>query len=103
MDRITFRTILRRYADLLRSGHTDTDLSPRQRRLAAVVLATASNDGYADVYYPPTDATRQSVVDRLVQVTWNGNAGAYMDAIGKSARDDFDLAYGRALEVIRNA
>jgi len=99
--RATYRDILRSYADKLRSGHTDTDLTPRQRRLAAVLVITASNDSRATCEYPPREDTRSDITKALGDDLWGANYHALLGAISPSAAHDGAEALQRALEVIR--
>ena len=96
------RDIIRHYADTLRSGASDTDLTPRQRRLAAVILATASNDSRATAPYPLPDSERVALARAMVDALWNGNALALMQAVGPSAADDYAIASERAATILRH-
>jgi hypothetical protein len=96
------RDIIRHYSDNLRNGATDTDLTPRQRRIAAVILATASNDILALTDYPAPDSVRVDIARRTVDALWNGNAMALMQAIGPSAAADYGIASDRAATILRN-
>lgn len=102
MDRYTYRDLLRVYADGLRNGTNDRELTPRQRRLAAVALATASNDGRAAVLYPPTDQTREDVARAMGDALWTGNARAFADAISPATGEDLGVAIELAATVLRN-
>lgn len=102
MATYTYRDLIRKYADDVRNGHADNDLTPRQRRLAAVVLATASNDGRAAVVYPPSDQTRDDVIRAAGDALWTGNAHALLQAVSPSADDDYSTAVERAMESLRN-
>jgi hypothetical protein len=101
ITRATYRDMLRRYADLVRNGTADSDLSPRQRRLTAVIVATASNDARADIAYPPTDWDRDTVTRAMGDALWTGNARALLQAVGPSADDDYSIALDRASAIVR--
>lgn len=98
----TYQDLIRKYADDIRAGWADSDLTPRQRRLTAVALATASNHGFATVLYPPSDSTRTDVIRAAMNRLWDGNAAALMEAIGPAARADYSVATERAMAILRN-
>jgi hypothetical protein len=95
-----YRDIIRSYSRTVSTGHSDTDLTPRQRRLVHVLLNLASNDATAP--YPPTDTDRVRAVKRLGEIMWD--ARPLLDALapGKSAQDDVQVALDRAIEVLRS-
>ena len=98
---LTYQTVIRTYSASMASGHADVDLTPRQRRLTHVLLNLASNAGWACVVYPPTDETRAGVRKALGAIVWD--ARPLVDAaIGRPSDRDFDIALGRALEVLTN-
>lgn len=101
MDRLTYRAIVRSYADMVRKGHSDTDLTPRQARMCATVLATASNDGAADQPYPLRPDVLEAIIGRLGDALWNGNARAFADAVSPSAGQDLGTAIERAYVILR--
>lgn len=101
MDPITFQTIIRQHADLTRRGLVHPDLTPRQARLTAVVLATASNDaGALATYATLTAEARQAIVTRTWNRLWDGNVDAFAEASGKAIREDTSLAFGRAHSIL---
>jgi len=101
VERITYRDVMRRYADLVESGHADADLSPRERRFCAVFVRTASNDYGASVLYPPTDETRSEIVQRAARALWDGNARALVTAASPSADASYARAMSRAWDIVR--
>jgi len=101
MERYTYRDIIRTYANDLRAGLCDTDLTRQAQRLTAVCLATASNAGYAAVYYPPTDQTREDVARAMGAALWDGNVRAFTDAVSPATGRTFETALQRASEILR--
>ena len=97
----TFRELIRIYGDNLENGHTDTDLTPRQRRLTVLALNTASN-GPTDMNYPPTSTERLNVIRRLNNVMWEGNVGFFVEIANRAARADLTVAHERAIEILNN-
>ena len=95
----TYLDVLRSYSRTVDTGHSDTDLTGRERRLVAVLLNLASNAGC--VVYPPTDQTRADVAKYLGDIVWN--ARPLVEACGPRAlADSFERAHERAVEIIRN-
>ena len=100
MPLMTYQTLIRAYSDNVSKSLADTDLTPRQRSLTATMLNLASNAGYAQCYYPPTDRTRDDVVKHLSDVMWDARWLAL--AVSKSADADITVAHERAIEILRN-
>jgi len=98
----TYRDLIRKYSADVMSGHADRDLSPRKRRLTAVLLNLASNTGWADVPYPPTPETRDLACQYLGKIVWDGGAGALVRATSPAAADDFSISLDLALTILRN-
>ena len=96
----TYRDLIRKYSADVLSGHADRDLSPRKRRLTAVLLNLASNAGYAAVAYPPADATRDDTCRYLGGIVWN--ARPLVEATAPAAADDFGISLDLALTILRN-
>lgn len=97
---LTYQNIIRSYSKTVSTGHSDTDLTPRQRRILHVLLNLASNEYQATVIYPPTDQTRDDVVRE-----WGVKTRDFIfiaQAFGSAASDDFDKAFSRAIECLRN-
>jgi hypothetical protein len=86
--------VIRSYADTVLSGHSDTDLTPRQRRYCGILLNTASNAAYA--FYPPSDADREAAVKRIHDLVWD--AGALFT---NAERADLGTACERATASLR--
>ena len=66
---MTFQWIIRRYADLVLKGQSDTDLTARQRKYLGVLLNLASNR--AGTAYPPTPEDRERLVDYMIERAWD--------------------------------
>lgn len=97
----TYRDLIRKYADDVRRGTAGTDLTPRQRKLCALILATGSNDPFASVAYPPTDDGREQIIRRLLDSLWNANVSTFMDTLGPTIRADYGIAAERAVTILR--
>lgn len=96
----TYRELISKYSDDVNKGYADRDLTPRQRRVCHVMLNIASNATAGYAYYPPSDQTRDDVVKHLQDVVWDGKWLAY--AMAPRSEDDFDTAYSRAIDILRN-
>lgn len=102
---LTLRDILRNYADGLRDGRHDTDRSAKVRNIAAVVLATASNDPIADFLYmsvPTLSDDRGTLVRRTSDRLWNGNVRAFADALAPRSQADFEAGLTLGFDILRN-
>lgn len=108
MNPITYASVLRDYGATLRADLADTDLTPRARRVAAVVIATASNDGASSNAYGAVHddvAIREAIIARTANLLWNGNARAFMMAAsGGRAQAERDIEAGieRGFTILRN-
>lgn len=96
----TYRDLIRKYSRDILSGHADRDLSPRKRRMTAVLLNLASNAGHAAVAYPPTDGDRQMTCKYLGEIVWD--ARPLVEATAPAAADDFGISLDLALTILRN-
>ena len=96
----TYQDLIRKYSADVAAGHADTDLNPRERRLAVVMLNLASNAGRAAVYYPPTDGTRDETVAYLAEIVWQ--ARPLVDAVSPASGEAFEHAHARAIECLRS-
>lgn len=101
MDRLTYRDIVRTYADNVRNRHADTDLTQRQAKFTALVLTTASNDGATSQPYPLAEDVTQAVVTRTLNLFWDGNVSLFLDIASQGAREDFDVAVSRAVTILK--
>lgn len=97
---LTYRDIIRTYSASVASGHFDTDLNPRERRLCSVMLNLASNAGMAAVVYPPTDGTRDETVKHLANISWD--ARPLVDACSPASAAAYETAIERAIAALRN-
>jgi hypothetical protein len=97
----TFQSLIRQYAHMVADGHSDTDLSPRQRRMVQVLLNTASNLGWAVVAYPPTDDTRGDIIAEFLRGQRDSNAFALAQAAGPAVDRDYSLAIERTVNILR--
>ena len=95
----TYRDLIRKYSADVAHGSADTDLTPRERRLASVLLNLASYAPIASFYYPPTDSTRDLVAQHLAEIIWS--ARPLVDAVSPASGDAFERAHERALQVLR--
>ena len=95
----TYCELVRKYSADVASGHADTDLSPRERRLTSVMLNLASNASIAGVYYPPTDSTRELVIHHLSDIAWD--ARPLVTACSPASDDAFTAAIERAITILR--
>jgi len=92
---MTFQQVIRSYAKTVLSGHSDTDLTPRQRKYTGVLLNMASNRATAD--YPPTTEQRERLVDYAIEVAF--------DVVGfltPREAEDMNEASPRAVMALRN-
>jgi hypothetical protein len=96
----SYQELIRIYSKSVADGTSDTDLSPKERRLTSVLLNLASNHGMASVAYPPTDKTRDDVVRELGKILWD--ARPLVEAAAPMLGDSFDKAITRAIESLRN-
>jgi hypothetical protein len=96
----TYQDLIRIYSKSVADGVSDTDLSPRERKLTAVLLNLASNTGHANTAYPPTDAVRDAVVKSLGSILWD--ARPLVEAAAPMLGDSLDKAITRAIESLRN-
>jgi hypothetical protein len=99
VNQYTYRDIIRHYSADVAKGSADTDLKPRERRLASVMLNLASNASIAMVYYPPTEPTREIVVHHLSDIVWD--ARPLVDACSPASGDAFQTALDRAIVILR--
>lgn len=100
MNGTTYGDILRKYADLIASGHTDTDLPEGPERTYTERLvrrAAASGVIGAAVIYPPSDSSRDEVSAAL-------HRSYAVAAIGVLPENEsaFHGAMIRAVDIIRN-
>lgn len=101
----TFRSILRNYADGVDKGWNDSDLPAKTRKFVALFLRTASNDFAADSVYGSArlSASRDDIVQRLINQQWEGNVGEFVRIAGSNAsRVAYGDAYERAIDILRN-
>lgn len=97
----TYRDLIRVYADGVERGTNDAQLNPRERRLVALMLRTASNADWSTVVYPPTDRTRDDVVKSLSDLVWNGNLRLFITAVSPSSGEAFDAALSLTIAILR--
>lgn len=98
----TFQQLIRIYSDNVAKGVSDTDLSPRERRLTQVLLNIASNGYLSDVAYPPTTERREEVIKRFSNLMWDSAALSLVTAVSPSSDTAFSNAVSRTLEVLHN-
>lgn len=101
VQRYTYRDLIRQYSKGVAEGAADTDLNPRERRLAHVLLNVASNSHWAAVEYPPTDDTRARVVNALADTVWSSAGAALVHAVSPASDDAFSTALERAVTILR--
>ena len=100
MTHFIYQTLIRTYSDNVEKGYADTDLSPRERRLVAIMLNLASNGEYAN--YPPSQEDRNKAIRRLSNIVWDGRWLAYAMVKGSAAEREFDNALERTNEILQN-
>ena len=98
----SYRDLIRKYSADVSQGYADDDLTPRQRRMVAILLNLASNAHWADVPYPPKDDERDATRKYLGQIVWDSGASALVRATSPRASDDFSIALDRALTILTN-
>lgn len=102
MEPTTYQSLIRTYADNVRKGLADTDLNPRERKLCALILNTASNSGLAAVAYNGmTESWRAKVVTHLHELLWAANTSFFIEAVSPSARAAYSVAIERATVILR--
>lgn len=94
---VTLQWLIRQYANNVLTGTSDADLTPRVRRYCGVALNIASNATQAVVAYPPTDATRDDIVRRLLDRTQD-----VMSFLSPAQATDFGNGMDRAITILRN-
>lgn len=99
---MTYRELIRTYSHGVADGWSDTDLSPRQRRLTHVLLNLASNANAAGCDYPPTTAEREATIKHLGLILWDARPLVVAALNQRAIPDDMDIATERAIEAIRN-
>lgn len=98
----TYRDLIRKYSADVANGHADTDLTPRVRRVTAVMLNLASNAGAAATPYPPADDYRGRTRAHLADIVWDARPLCEAMVPGDGAGTDFSHALERALGIIAN-
>lgn len=96
----TFSDLIHKYADDVRSGSADTDLSKREAAVVAVYLHTAGNLYQSKDAYPPTAERRDRVIRDWGNICWDGNASAFVEAA--APRLDIDKCRSRAADILSN-
>ena len=99
MTPYTYQDLIRKYSADVAKGTFDTDLTPRERRLTAVLLNLASNAPIAQVYYPPIDSTRDIVVQHMADIVWQ--ARPIVEAVSPAYMTQFECAVDRAISILR--
>lgn len=101
---LTFRTILRDYADGIDGGAYDPDIeSARERKFVALLLRTISNDERTNIpYRDVTSNLRADVLGTLWDRAWAANLGFFVEVASPTARELLGKAQERATEIVRN-
>jgi hypothetical protein len=98
----TFQQLIRIYSDNVAKGVSDTDLTPKERRLTQVMLNIASNAGLAVLNYPPQEDEREKIIKRFTDLMWDSSVSTLISAVSPSSEKAFSNAIQRTVEILRN-
>lgn len=103
VDPITFRTVVRSYAEGVEANQYDPDIFPaRERKFVVLILRTASNDfGATSAYAALTAEAREDIIRRLIDSQWVANVLNFVEIASPSARVLYGQALERAIDILR--